>query len=101
MPASHKTPLKLLPAIAAGARQKARQVNMPLSSYVSILLWNHAQNPIPGIEREPDSPDFGRVHVPCSIRSRTWSAVKPHIDRSRLPANAFIEALIGRDLRSG
>lgn len=98
---ARKTPLKLLPAIALAARQKAKSINQPLSAYIAILLWNFAQAPASDLRAEPDSTSLARVHVPCSLRRLVWDLVEPHIEASGLSANAFIEALIARDLRSG
>lgn len=97
---ARKTPLKLLPTIAAAARTRAKQLNLPLSTYITVLLWNYVQAPSRDIRVEPDSPQLARTHVPCTIRRSVWLLVKPQISASQLSANAFVEAVVARDLRS-
>lgn len=89
-----------MPAIASDAGKRAKQLNLPLSTYVTILLWNFAQAPVRGLQAEPASPQLARVHVPCTIRQSAWSLVRPLVP-PQLSANAFIESLIARDLRTG
>jgi hypothetical protein len=88
-----------LSTIAVVARLRARQLNLPLSTYITILLWNNHLAPARDLRAEPDSKTLIRVHVPCSIRKNVWNLVTSQIAASGLSANAFIEAVIARDLQ--
>lgn len=98
--AARNKPLKLLPVIAAAARARAAQINLPLSTYISLVLWNYCQAPAWKIKAEPDSPRLNREHVPCTIRHTTWMLLAPLVKRSKLSANALIEAIIAQELRA-
>jgi hypothetical protein len=93
-------PLKLLPHLAQQATARAAQLNLPLSGYIAILIWNQTQSPAP-LRAEPDSPTRVRVNVPCYMR-RTVAPLARALSRSsHLSVNALAEALIARDLRAG
>jgi hypothetical protein len=72
-----------------------------LSTYAALLIWNYVQAPARDLKAEPDSAQFARVHVPFTVRRKVWLLAMPLIASSKLSANAFVEALIARDLRSG
>lgn len=101
MPSSARgTPLKLLPHLAQHAAVRAVQLNLPLSGYVAILIWNQAQSPQP-LHVEADSPTRVRVNVPCYMRRSVAPLARMVARSAHLSINAAAEALIARDLRIG
>ncbi len=91
--------LKLLPALAKLAPARAAQLNLSFSGYVAALVWNQSQAPAP-LQAEPASAREVRVHVRCSWRRGLRPLVRQIARDSGLSANAAVEALIARDLRS-
>lgn len=96
---SRNTPLRLLPEIAQNSPKRAAQLNLTLSGLVSVLVWNFAQSPIP-LEAEPADAKESRVHVPCSWRGNLRPMVRQLAKAAGLNSNAFVEALLARELRS-
>ena len=93
------TSLKLLPEISRAAMARADQLNLPFSTYVGILVWNHGQAAV-ALQAEPDSRREKRIHVPCSWRGGLRKTARTLARQAGLTINAFVEALIARDLRS-
>jgi len=93
------TSLKLLPDIASRVPARVAQLNLTVSTYVAVLIWNYAQAPWT-IEREPDSTQLARVAVPCYFRQAVAPALKRIAAETKMSANAVAEALIAHDLRS-
>lgn len=93
------TSLKLLPDIASRVPARVAQLNLTVSNYVAILIWNHTQAPR-ALEREPDSPQLARVAVPCYFRQAVAPALKRIASETGMSANAVAETLIAHDLRS-
>lgn len=79
---------------------RAAQLNLTTAAYVSILIWNHAQSPMP-LEAEPDSPQLVRVNLKCYLRRSIAPLLKRIAAEVKLSENAAAEALIARDLRAG
>lgn len=92
------TPLQLLPAIAHGAELRAGRLGLPMSGYVAILVWNQAHAPVP-VERTPDSRELARVRVGCYFRREIAPLARSGAKSAKLSVNAYVEALIARDLR--
>jgi len=97
--AARDSSLKLLPAIASQVQPRAAQLNLTISTYVAILVWNQVQAPAP-IAPEPASPQLARVNVKCYMRRGVAPLLARIAKESRLSANAAAEALIARDLRA-
>jgi len=97
---ARRTPLKLLPKIAEKVPARAAQLNLSVSGYIAILLWNQKQAPAV-LAVEPDSPRMIRVNVGISWRKGLRVLTQQVAKDAGLSANALAEALIARDLRSG
>ena len=93
---ARRTPLKMLPTLAAFARQRANALGITLSTYLGILLWNYSQAPRK-MKPEPAAAAFARVHLPCSVRPQVWGVTRDHVATSGLNANSLIEALVAED----
>lgn len=91
--------LRLLPAIARIAPQRAEQLRLKFSAYVAILLRNQEAQPVK-LEAEPDSARLARVPVPCSWAAGLGELADELAESAGLTRNALVEALIARDLRS-
>ena len=96
---ARNTPIKVLPELAENAPRRAAQLNLSVSGYIAILIWNQAQSPVP-VEAEPASPQMTRVNLPFSWRKGLRLIIRQQAAASKLSANAFVEALIARDLRA-
>jgi len=96
---ARQTSLKLLTDIAQRVRPRAEQLNLNVSTYVAILIWNQAQSPR-ALTRESDSPVLARVNVPCNLRRAVAPLLKNIAGAAGMSENAIAEALIARDLRS-
>lgn len=94
-----KTPLKLLPKIEEKVSPRATQLNLSVSGYIAILLWNQRQAPV-RLHAEPDSPQMTRVDLGLSWRRGLRSIAAQLAKDSGLSVNALTEALIARDLRT-
>lgn len=79
---------------------RAARLNLAVSAYVAILVWNQAQDPV-ALNAEPDSSQLARVNVPCYIRRSVAPLLRRIASVAKLSENAAAEALIARDQRSG
>ncbi len=86
----------MLPPLADYARGRARQLALPLSTFLGVLLWNFSFHPR-RMKPEPAAAAFARVTVPCSIRPSVWGISTAHIRKSGLNPNSLIEALVAED----
>ena len=97
---SRNTSLKLRPDLAADLPARVAQLNLTLSSYAAILVWNQIQAPV-DLVAVKDSPQLARVNVPCYFRRSVAPLLRKAAAAAKLSENAIAEALIARDLEAG
>lgn len=96
--AARDTSLKLLPDLAKQVKPRADRLNLTVSNYVAVLIWNQHVAPV-ALSGVKDSARTVRVNVPCYFRRAIAPLLRRVASDADLSANAAAEALIERDLR--
>jgi hypothetical protein len=90
--------LRLLAEVAQAAPFRAAAYGLPFSTYLAVLVWNDALQPVATLAALPRTGKIVRQPLSCSLRAPHLRIARRRARELAISVNAYLEALIAAQL---